>query len=548
MMTKEQRNIFSLVVDDEPGVRRGLVAKVQRETKNTRFEIEEASSAEEAYDRIKNKKIDLLFLDMKMPGMGGMKFLEIVNNEFPNLKVIVVSGFSDFEYAKHAIKHGASDYLLKPVVKEELRKTLRKLIELIENEQVNETGKNSLFNESIPLLKNHLLNRLLKNPEYESEEILKKLNYLTVNIDYKSYLLVLINIKKFDKDRRENVYPEAIKVFSILENELDEHFNRFGNESYVSFKSSIRENEYICIFEVESEPTSIQKFKESFNRFCRKLEMNQKLFLNVVVSEVFNDVTNIRDYYIRSSYHLNMERENDDFSSKVIFLNERRDEESRENLLSKGDYEEIKQYVKKNDKKKLSSKINTLFERNPRSSSQETKKLAENLYNVFEEVINDFPEYYREKAYYKLPPYNYFITTIGNAESTKFEIIKIFYEISNYFNKIQDQHNVIYKIKDYLDEHFYEEITLEYISAKFFINPTYLSDQFKKEIGLNFKKYLNSVRIDKAKELLIQENMKPVQVAELVGFKDAIHFSTVFKKYAGKPPGKFQEQFKKKDE
>ncbi|MBF0706043.1 response regulator [Alkalihalobacillus hwajinpoensis] len=546
-MTKEQQNISSLVVDDEPGVRRGLIAKIQRETKDKRFEIEEASSAEEAYERIKNRKIDLLFLDMKMPGMGGVKFLELINNEFPNLKVVVVSGFSDFEYAKQAIKHGASDYLLKPVIKEELGKTLRKLIELIEIEQVSKTGKNSLFNESIPLLKNHLLNRLLKNSQEESEEILKKLNYLTINIDYKSYLLVLINIKKFHKNRKENTYPEAIKLFSIVESELDEHFNRFGNESYVSFKSSIRENEYICIFEVENEPPSIQEFKESLKRFNKKLEMNQKLFLNVVVSDVFNDVIHIRDYYTRSSYHLNIDRENKDFSSKVVFLDEKKEEEVRGNLLSNEDYEEIKQHVKRNDKKNLSSKIKTLFERNPQSSSQETKKLVENLYSAFEEVINDFPEYYRDKAYYRLPSYNYFITTIGNEESMQFEIIKIFYEISNYFNKIQDKHNIIHKIKDYLDGHFYEEITLEYISAKFFINPTYLSDQFKKEIGHNFKKYLNGLRIDKAKELLIKENMKPVQVAELVGFKDPIHFSTVFKKYVGKPPGKFQGQLKKKN-
>lgn len=545
-MVMEHLNISSLIVDDESGVRRSLLSKIKRETKEMDFLIEEASSAEEAYKIIKNKKIHLLFLDMRMPGMGGMKFLEILNEEFPVMKVVVVSGFSDFHYVKHALKFGATDYLLKPIVKEELKKTLNQIIQTLafeQNEKENEQGKNALFNEGLPLLENHLLNRLLKNPNQEATNILKKLSYLQINMDFKYYMLVLINIKKFKKVKSSTVYPDAVKLFSIIEKELNQSFDK---NAHVSFKSSIRENEYICVFEIEDyHQKCIEKLKEHLKQFNRNIETKRKLFLNVVVSDIFNNVSDVNEHYIRSSYHSNMERENDDFSSKIVFLNEVEEEVVEEDLLSQEDYEALKKFVKTNDKRNISTKVNSLFEMLSQGSLLETKKLADSLYKVFEGVINDFPEYYRERAYYKLPPYNYFVISINNMQTTQFEVIKIFYEICNYYNKIQKQDNIIYRIKGYIDEHFYEEITLEYISTKFYINPTYLSDQFKKVIGLNFKKYLNNVRIDKAKELLLQQNMKPVQVSELVGFKDPIHFSTVFKKYVGIPPGKFQEENKK---
>jgi two-component system response regulator YesN len=118
-----------LVVEDEIAVRRSLVGKLRKE--GLSLMIEEAQNAEEAYEIIRESPPEVIFLDMRMPGMGGMKFLEVLSCEFPNIKVVIISGFSDFEYAQQALRYGAVDYLLKPILKEDLHKTLATVIQKV---------------------------------------------------------------------------------------------------------------------------------------------------------------------------------------------------------------------------------------------------------------------------------------------------------------------------------------------------------------------------------------------------------------------------------
>lgn len=119
-----------MIVDDEKWIRRGLIQSISWNEWGLEL-VGEASDGAEGYEMALIKKPDLLFLDMRMPGLDGKQLLAMLSQEVPDLLTIVISGYSDFEYTKEAIRHKAFDYLLKPVKKDELAAVVEKaLLEL----------------------------------------------------------------------------------------------------------------------------------------------------------------------------------------------------------------------------------------------------------------------------------------------------------------------------------------------------------------------------------------------------------------------------------
>uniref|UniRef100_UPI001ABBD0A5 response regulator n=1 Tax=Enterobacter agglomerans TaxID=549 RepID=UPI001ABBD0A5 len=123
-----------LITDDEMQVRLGLRMKINWEEEG--FEIVgEASNGKEAIEWLRTEKINLIITDMRMPIMDGLELAQYCYTEFPQVKLIVLSCYSDYEYIRGSMKEGVKDYLLKPVSPDELEKTLRKIRKEIEKEK-----------------------------------------------------------------------------------------------------------------------------------------------------------------------------------------------------------------------------------------------------------------------------------------------------------------------------------------------------------------------------------------------------------------------------
>jgi DNA-binding NarL/FixJ family response regulator len=205
-MYGEGASLYSvLIVEDEPAVRRSLVNKIRWEEMGLAV-TGTAQNAEEAYEIIKETPPDIILLDMRMPGMGGLAFLNILNREFPDIKIIILSGHSDFDYVRHALRCGASDYLLKPIVKEDLRAALDKVIGAIreERDQNRRSTRNQmLLNESLPLLRNMLLNKLLTGIQMDREAVLRRLRFLGVELQFPWYVVAVIKNRQPGRDEAD---------------------------------------------------------------------------------------------------------------------------------------------------------------------------------------------------------------------------------------------------------------------------------------------------------------------------------------------------------
>lgn len=125
---------------------------------------------------------------------------------------------------------------------------------------------------------------------------------------------------------------------------------------------------------------------------------------------------------------------------------------------------------------------------------------------------------------------------------------RISFQSTQQTSEANDSDKIIDNIKDYIDSHFDEEIDIAMISKKFFIGQTYFSELFKKEFGINFKKYLIKIRIEKSKLYIMETDYKITKIANKVGFDDPGYFSQVFKKYTGVTPRQFKRQTRDKGE
>ncbi len=176
MTGQNNQHINVFIVEDEIAVRRSLIGKIPWGYLGMNL-MGQAQNAEEAYEAIRLERPDIILLDMRMPGMGGMAFLEILKRQFPAIEVIVLSGYSDFEYVKQALRCGATDYLLKPIIKEELEKALIQAMDNIKADRQKKQERmqqNLLLNQSIPYFKRNLLNTLVRGVYMDCSELLKK--------------------------------------------------------------------------------------------------------------------------------------------------------------------------------------------------------------------------------------------------------------------------------------------------------------------------------------------------------------------------------------
>ena len=195
MNSSKTEKLNVLIVDDEPVIREGIKTFIPWSRLNCVF-AGEASDGMEAVEFIKRGKVDIVITDIRMPGMDGLELAEWVTENFPEIKVIILTGYSDFEYARKALRFNTVDYLLKPAGEEELTSVLKKTISEI---QKDSTFKNILINNSEYLFE-PVLKNLLSGTKESAEKSFRLLNRIGIPADEQSLFRVLIFFNIGNKD------------------------------------------------------------------------------------------------------------------------------------------------------------------------------------------------------------------------------------------------------------------------------------------------------------------------------------------------------------
>lgn len=528
-----------LIVDDEPLTREYMRQNIP--SIDSRWEVcGEAEDGLDALEFLSENKVDLVITDIKMPVMDGLELSERISKDYPYLKVIILSGYDEFSFAQEAMHYGVNDYLLKPLVKQELQASLDKITIRIENEQNKELALkavSNLSNEYKNQIAKNVLKAVITNSNVEIKALYPLLFKLKFSIIEAEGVIMLLSL---DKDRllQKLVPPGDISIFNYI---LDQVASEVVGEMAAGYVfPDIHEN--IAVFlSGESGSEVIDKCIEVYSR----------------VASFFFEHTGITISGSVGSPQTDLLQMNASYNDAVVLLQSR--VFSRGNAVFKYDEKSSCGIQLTNLEKSVSAIKSVLLYTNDVSYHISILNFVELLgsfdasdilrYGIFlidsiKEIRKDCSAELIESAYKTLQGY------LNEISQTKDKVIQLYNEIVKIFSEKQssarnnmDDQNIAVMTKDFIYRHFPEPISLAQIAEHLGVSSSYLSSVFHKCAGESYIKFLTRVRMEQAAALLKEQPpLRIYDISEKVGYVSVKHFSYVFKLHYGITPGEFQNK------
>jgi two-component system response regulator YesN len=512
------KEMKAIIIDDEKHVREGLMLLADWE-KHGIDTIIEAEDGEEAAALIKEHNPEIIFTDMRMPRRDGISLLKWLHAENSSSKTIVVSGYDDFEYMRHAIAYKSFDYILKPIEPDVLNEILERAVhEWREQARSKSTQaeENRVINEVKPLYWDQLFSGLClkKEVQKEAEEKIEK-EYCVPFSSVKKFTAVL-SLKSLQKDRE----AAMISIAKLCSERLKEG---------VCFKYVNKEDELVLLIWKKRNP--LMAAEEIIRMIERQLKIH-------VIAATGNPSIQLNEAY-REAEAILQKR---DLRQKMTLAAMHEEEKP---LLHLFDFSsELKWTVQSGSIPQTEAQLVKIFAKLEQQHNLSLEQIAlwENQFNLLrsnwlkEYEVNHKSEFYSGKAYWNAD--GTFSMKKFKDEKTK-EFMELITILSNV--KYQKEKNNMQQIEEYLQEHYQEDITLQEIADKFFLSREYISRKFKQDYHATLTDYLTNIRMQKAKSLLKNPYLKIYEIAYGVGYQNEKYFSKVFKKYTGQTPNEYRQ-------
>lgn len=499
-----------LIVEDEVKIRVGISKLISSQSGHTI--VGEAKNGMEGYEMAIRLRPELIITDIRMPVMNGLEMLTKIQEDKVACHSVILSGYSEFEYAKKAITLGADDYLLKPIAAEDVKEVLERIEEKLDLEKRQIEGTPQGY------IRDIILGSLAETREnYQRLADIGSLDLDSPCYLYAGYL--------------GNAEPAYVEFCKTQLEEMKEKYSK--DRIYMVFIESTQE--YVCVIQSGSPMEGWNK-RISHRVYLKNVREGQAVWTAESIpalTQLRSQVNELREVYtfaMALGYtHLLTKREISLFLPEEftypVFL------ENRIKVsVCKGDSEEL---TSCGDKFRSYMRDQKCV---PYHIRQGYMKMVNYILNISQEVA--------EEGYRLIQEQNP-IKTLGNAitlselETCFQKIIEI---LSKTVNKKEDIRNyTVNRAISYIREHYMEVISLEEMARRLDITPEYLSTLFNKEVGINFSTFLKKFRISQAKRLLKGSELKIYEVANEVGYGDPKYFNRVFREEVGVSPGDYRQ-------
>ncbi|MFZ5351716.1 MAG: response regulator transcription factor [Bacillota bacterium] len=531
-----------LIVDDEAVIRKGLKNII--DWKSLECDVcGEASDGVEGQAKIKALQPDIIITDINMPEVDGLNMIKETKALIPYSKIIILTGFRDFEYMQEAIRLGAYDYILKPSKIEDITSVISKAVkELKQKIKIEEELQNlkQSFQSKIPILKQKLLYDIIFTSHLRNEDMLEELELYGMKVD--DFYIVAVETEKENKPANKTHYEKQLYQFGVIntfEDIMSEHFDI----TYVPI------NNHVIVFLLQPKQANIEDMLNLIYKQCSSLqELIYSCFdfsITITISSAGKGPFDIEE---KAHEALDALYYKSYMGSSPIIL-----------------YDDLKAFYKPTDISGVQNIENQLIKSIKSGNIHIVKDILSEYFDSAGEIASIENQGGLEKVF---ALYNNLINTLSSLTltETRKEIYGIDYNASSLLDgckTVEEANGVIEaivlhaadKIKsynqksinatlqralEYISNNYQNSVTLNEVAEQVFISPYYLSRMFSKELGKNFVDCLNEVRIEKAKEYLKNSFYKAYEIAELVGINDAHYFSKLFKKYTGVTPSEYK--------
>ncbi|SDM80999.1 response regulator [Acetanaerobacterium elongatum] len=536
-----------MIIDDEPIIRKGIRSVINWEELGCTV-CAEAEDGQEGRELIERLKPDIIITDIKMPEVDGLTMIRDIKDVVPNCKVIILTGYRDFDYAYQAIKLGAFDFLLKPTKLEQLHDVVKRAVTELKTKASSdpETERlRKLYEKNLPLIREKFLYNMLTGVATGSQSVTEEAQQLGIDVGLFQVVMVENDNSRDAQDDGYNGNP--LYQFGIT-SAFEEAFSGFYSVQPVSLNS--RRTAFVLSPKAEAAKSSSGAAVCCIENCCSNLQnMVKSCFGFGVTVTVSSEGFGFGELSVKYRECCEAFKHSFYLGSQTIIFYDRIGSQIKQNdaalyecnnrlfeLVKAGDVDGVSQCTAElltcitsmglTDKEYIRrfyfdtiTVINTI-----RASaliaddSLPPQNAGEgNLYNMIERCdnvgdLNGLLESVARRAAAK----------IGDYDSGSMKLL-------------------LRKAVDYLNKHYSDPITLQQMADEIYVSPSYISRMFKKELGVNFVDYLNEIRISRAKDLLGDINYKTYEVADSVGISNPHYFSKLFRRYVGMTPSEYKE-------
>ncbi|MEG0852571.1 MAG: response regulator [Angelakisella sp.] len=532
-----------MLVDDEEEVRTGIIKQIDWEAAG--FEIVgDAENGEDALEKLELLEPDLVLTDIRMPYMDGLTMSERIRQMHPSVKIVIFSGYDDFEYAKQAIKLNVIEYILKPVNVEELTAILVRIKKVLDDEIEQRRNVRTLresFMKNLPILKDHFLQSLIHG-QVDARKIPLLLREYHINLgDAKEWVVAqaVINSPQTPTDtpslslhQEEELIPISVKQL------IDEKLT--GYCRFYTLRSALG----ICIVAALDNGKTLESFVSVLDDICRECKRILELTVTIGVGQCCPSLAQLERSYHESRDALGYRAMMGE--GRVIYI---KDVEPGQKSVVQIDSKlasELSTAVRFGSTENIQAVIHKIVENmgHARMHTSQYQLCLIGLTGVLLDIISHY-ELDAQAIMGGGGDFFEVISSIKNIEELEHWLERVCTGISEGMSaeRCSASHRLIQQAQSFIQENYHNpELSLEMLCKQLHVSPAYLSTLFKQETGESYVNYLTGLRLEKAVELLTNTDEKTYIIAAKVGYAEPNYFGYVFKKTYGVSPSKFRSR------
>ncbi len=527
-----------LIADDEPLVQAGIKSMINWEEYGIHI-VGTAANGAIAYDMIQEYKPEIVITDIKMPVMSGLELAQKCKEEKRTLPVfIILTSYEEFEFAKEALSYQVIEYLVKLELTPEtltnaVKQALGKVLELQSSAQFPQSSVDSLY-----LLREQFFTRLILNLFESEHQFLTQAKNLNINFQYKAFAVAYVEInnrkfKNISTAQQFHLYTSSLQIASEL-------ISKYTACHVLSL--DIKHFAIVFFLGQAQATNSRETIKNALEQISFMLFNYYSVTIHASIGSTVNAPLKIASSFQDAKQvfsHTTKE-------CPILFAEDISVQEPLKNVFNMSLFkEDIRKAYAEFDEKALYdifTAIMELFEDKQTHYVQALDATGNILYmslsllNNGEQIVS---EIFKDKAngYRSL----YELTSVEQI----MDWLRIFRDglCESFASHNKDYKNhIVINVKKYINEHIDEKLTLNRVAEVFNISPNYLSVLFSKCNDIGFTDYINQSKIEEAKNMMKNSNLKIYEISNILGFESAFYFSRVFKKITGMSPRDYMNQ------
>ena len=522
-----------ILVDDEAEVIDIMEAKIR--WSELGFEVVgSAKNGVKALELVEKLQPDVVLTDIRMPYMDGLELSRKLNQDYPNIYIILCTGFDEFEYAKEAVHLDIKEYLLKPISAAELSESLMRLKENLDKEREEKLNVRKLenyFQESLPALQSNLFISLMEGRVSEEDYARFSAAY-QVNMKGPLFCCIVFHTS-------ENHVPEGMNPL-LLSMSVEREIRQRLVEKW-HCKEFLYLGNTVLIMEMGSEEQMVP-ITDECDRFCRWAYRVMGAVVTAGIGTVCDNLFNI---------NLSYEGAREAVSYRVLYVTQRAinireivpKEQATLSLLEEGRMHDLFRAIRVGNPEKIEEAVQKEIQKIHKHTvtiGQYHLAAMETVSNFYKFCANNSPDFNEiagnvPNLYEKVPQMDESSLTSWMNEMARMISEELKTARNSTSHRLVTEAQLLVREK-YMDA----SISLDVVCSILGVSNSYFSSVFKKETGKSFISYLTDYRMDIAEELILSGETKSYKVAEKVGYLDANYFSYVFKKRFGVSPSKYR--------